>query len=220
MKIDGARALLLLAVSAVFALSGRAQEPAGAKLSSTPPAVAAAQPTAHYVPPTGRERLHDYLFDAFGPVSFLRASFSAATLQATNSPPEWEQGAAGFGRRFGSEYGIAVAEKTSSYSLGAILREDTRFYRCGCQGFYPRLRHALVSTLTARKESDGHRVFSIPAIVAPYAGSFTALSWYPARYGPKDAFRAGNYGLAANFGENVAREFFRFLSRKATTDQP
>jgi hypothetical protein len=55
---------------------------------------------------------------------------------------------------------------------------------------------------------DGHRVFSFPALVAPYAGSFTAVyGWYPDRFGAKDAFRIGNYNLLAYAGGNVALEF-------------
>ena len=220
MKMSGTRTLLLVAVAGLFALPAWAQAPAGAKSGSATQSAPPTKASGHYVPPSEKERLHDYFFDAFGPVSLLRAGLSGAILQATNSPPDWGQGAAGYGSRFGSEYGISVTEKTTTYALGALFREDTKFYICSCNGFYPRLRHAILSTLRARKESDGHHVFSFPALVAPYAGSFTALSWYPARYGAKDALRAGSYGLAINFGEHVAREFVHILSRKATPDQP
>jgi len=72
----------------------------------------------------------------------------------------------------------------------------------------PRFRHATLSTLTARKGHDGHRVFSIPALLAPYAGSFTAVyGWYPSRFGAKDAFRIGNYTLLGNVYGNLALEF-------------
>jgi hypothetical protein len=73
----------------------------------------------------------------------------------------------------------------------------------------PRLGHAVISTLTARRGQDGHRVFSIPALVAPYAGSMTAVyGWYPNRYGAKDAFRLGNYSLLTYMSGNIALEFF------------
>jgi hypothetical protein len=82
-------------------------------------------------------------------------------------------------------------------------------YRCECRGLFPRLRHAAVSTLSGRSGRDGHRVFSIPALVAPYAGSLTAVyAWYPSRYGVKDAFRMGNYSLLETFGGNIGLEFF------------
>ena len=66
----------------------------------------------------------------------------------------------------------------------------------------------MISTLTARRGEDGHRVFSFPALVAPYAGSMTAVyAWYPGRYNGKDALRMGNYTMLGYVGGNVALEF-------------
>jgi hypothetical protein len=63
--------------------------------------------------------------------------------------------------------------------------------------------------LTARRGEDGHLVFSFPALVAPYAGSMTAVyGWYPNRFGAKDAFRMGNYSMLLYMGGNVSLEFF------------
>jgi hypothetical protein len=71
------------------------------------------------------------------------------------------------------------------------------------------MEHALLSTLTARRGDDGHRVFSFPALAAPYAGSMVAVyGWYPSRFGAKDAFRIGNYSLLAYAGSNITLEFF------------
>jgi hypothetical protein len=70
------------------------------------------------------------------------------------------------------------------------------------------LSHAVISTLTARRGEDGHRVFSFPALIAPYAGTMTAVyGWYPNRFGAKDAFRIGNYNMLANMGGNISLEF-------------
>ena len=51
---------------------------------------------------------------------------------------------------------------TTRYALSEALREDTLYYRCECKGVFPRLRHAVISTFTARRGVDGHRVFSLP----------------------------------------------------------
>ena len=67
----------------------------------------------------------------------------------------------------------------------------------------------MISTFTARRGSDGRRVFSVPALVAPYVGTMTAVyGWYPDRYGAKDAFRMGNYNLLAYMVGNITLEFF------------
>ena len=65
----------------------------------------------------------------------------------------------------------------------------------------------MLSTFIARRGMDGHRVFSFPALVAPYAGSFAAVyGWYPDRFGAKDAFRVGNYNLLAYMAGNISLE--------------
>jgi hypothetical protein len=91
--------------------------------------------------------------------------------------------------------------------MAAVLREDASYYRCECTGFLPRVRHALLSTLTARHGEDGHSVFSFPGLVSPYAGTMTSLAWYPDRFGVKDGFRMGNYNLASQAAGNLALEF-------------
>ena len=56
---------------------------------------------------------------------------------------------------------------------------------------------------------EGHRVFSFPALVAPYAGTMTAVyGWYPGRFGVGDGLELGSYSLAGFTAENIAREFF------------
>jgi hypothetical protein len=161
-----------------------------------------------YTRPTERTKGINYLFDAFGPYPIAGAALGAGINQWTNSPPEWNQGLKGYSRRFGSDYGIAAIATTTRYGLSEAFRQDAMYYRCECSGIFPRARHALISTLIARRGEDGHRVFSIPALVGQYAGSMTAVyGWYPNRYGAKDAFRTGNYSLLAFAGENLSLEF-------------
>ena len=82
------------------------------------------------------------------------------------------------------------------------------YYHCECTGLFPRLRHAIISTFTARRGEDGHRVFSFSDLVAPYAGTMTAVyGWYPGHYDAKDAFRMGNYSLLWYAGANIGLEF-------------
>jgi len=163
----------------------------------------------NYTRPTERTMVNNYLFDAFGPYPVAGSVFAAGFNQFTNSPPEWHQGVEGYAKRFGSDFGIVGVGTTTRYALSQALKEDAMYYRCDCRGVLPRMRHALISTLTARRGEDGHVVFSLPALVAPYAGSMTAIyGWYPSRFGAKDAFRIGNYNLLAYAGGNITLEFF------------
>ena len=161
-----------------------------------------------YKSPTEKTRLRTYFFDAFGPYPIAGAALIAAVNQSEKTPPEWGQGSGGYAQRFGSNLAIAAVTTTTRYGLARAFREDTVYYRCECKGVFRRLQHALISTVTARRGEDGHLRLSFPALVAPYAGTMTAVyAWYPERYGPKDALRMGNYNLLAYAGENVALEF-------------
>jgi hypothetical protein len=203
---------LLLVALVLAAIPARARSQAlssSADSPVSPGSTISGQPDLTYVPPTQRTKINNYLFDAFGPYPIAGVAVAAGVNQWTNSPPEWNQGIEGYSKRFGSNFGIEAVSITTRYGLAQAFRQDTLYYRCECNGLFPRLRHAVISTLTGRQGEDGHRVFSIPALVAPYAGTMTAVyGWYPSRFGAKDAFRMGNYNLLLNVGGNVGLEFF------------
>jgi hypothetical protein len=218
--------VLLLAIGGLTALATPTRAQSAADSSDAPSAAvlpststASAHPDFTYSRPTEKTKLQNYFFDAFGPYPIVGAALAAGINQVDNTPPEWKQGAAGYGKRFGSDFGIAAVTTTTRYALAKALREDTLYYRCECKGFFPRLSHAAVSSFISRRGDNGHRIFSFPALVAPYAGTMTAVyGWYPSRYGAKDAFRMGNYNMLGYIGGNLALEFLysgphSFLSR-------
>jgi hypothetical protein len=165
-------------------------------------------PDLTYIRPNEATMLHNYLFDAFGPYPIVGAALAGGISQIQNTPPEWRQGAEGYSKRFGSDFGIAAVTTTTRYALSEAFHQDTLYYRCECKGLLPRLKHAVISTFTARRGVDGHRVFSLPDLVSPYAGTMTAVyGWYPGRYDYKDAFRMGNYSLLGYVGANISLEF-------------
>jgi hypothetical protein len=173
------------------------------------PAAPSTQPDSTYHRPTEKANLRNYGYDTLGPLPVATALVEAGFDQEGNAPPEWGQGFTGYSERFGSDFGIELVGTTTRYALAEAFREDTHYYPCTCKGFMPRLGHALLGTLTARSGEEGHTVFSVPSLVAPYAGSMTAVyGWYPSRYGAKDAFRMGNYTLLGYAGSNVVFEFF------------
>jgi hypothetical protein len=137
------------------------------------------------------------------------APYSLPALIRRNAlQPEWEQGAEAYGNRFGSNFAIAAVSTTTRYTLAKAFSEDTLYYRCECKGAFPRLSYAVISTFTGRRGDDGHRVFSFSDLVAPYAGTMTAVyGWYPGRYNAKDGFRMGNYSVLGYVGGNIAVEF-------------
>jgi hypothetical protein len=205
LAIAGLTLLPPLAMAQSLADSGDSSSAAVLPLS---PGATHSQLALTYTRRTEKTKLHNYFFDTFGPYPIVGAAFAAGINQAESSPPEWKQGAEGYGKRFGSNFAIAAVSTTTRYALAKAFREDTLYYRCECKGVFPRLSHAVISTFTSRRGDDGHRVFSFPALVAPYAGTMTAVyGWYPGRYNAKDGFRMGNYSVLGYVGGNIALEF-------------
>jgi hypothetical protein len=203
------RRVTLLLVVTTMSLLARAQSLADSGDSSSTAAVTIpVRPDFAYFRPTTSMKLHSYLFDTFGPYPMFGAAVVGGINQVDNTPPEWKQGFAGYSKRWGSDFAIAGVTTTTRYALARVFREDTLYYRCACKGTLPRLSHAVISTFTGRRGDDGHRVFSFPALIAPYAGTMTAVyGWYPGRYNAMDGFRMGNYSLLAYATGNVLLEF-------------
>jgi len=205
--------LIATATLAAFAPAGKAQTAAGAGFSSSD--ASSSLPTKPeprlelaYKRPTEKAKLRSYLFDTFGPYPIIGAAIFGGVDQLGKTPPEWGKGAGAYGERVGSNFGIAMVTTTTRYALAEALREDTLYYRCECKGVVRRLSHALISTVTARYGDQGYRRLSFAAIVAPYAGSMTAVyRWYPKSYNAKDGLRMGSYALLAFGAGNIAQEF-------------
>ena len=200
----------------------RAQAPAGVGASPPTatvksPSTSHVQPGQSYTRPTHAQKFRNYIFDSFGLYAIIYSAASAGINQASGdringggsgTPPEWGGGTGPYFERFASNLGINLIATTTRYGLAELFHEDTIFYRCDCSGIMPRLGHALISTVTARRGDDGHRTFSFSNLVAPYAGAMTGvLVWYPDRYEPMDGFRTGNYKLMTTAAVNVAKEF-------------
>ena len=156
MKMRGLMLLLAIAGLGALPLPAKAQSLAdSADSSGTGSSTTPAQLHLTYTRPTDTTKFRNYLFDMFGPYPAVAAAFAAGISQAYNTPPEWKQGAEGYGKRFASDFGIAAVSTTTRYALAEALKEETLYYRCECKGVFPRLSHAVTSTLIARRGADG-----------------------------------------------------------------
>ncbi len=201
------RAVIAFASASAVVLLAASPCSAEKRRSSSGMPIASSAPAPKPAPISGQDQFKRYLIDAFGPIGWLRAAASGAISQATDEPPEWGQGAKGYGRRVGSKFGQHVIQETVMYGLSAPFGQDPAYYKCDCSGFGPRLGHAIVSSFTALNR-DEKRVFSVPRIIAPFAaGQVAANTWYPDRFGPKDGLRYGAQSFLTGIGVNIFKEF-------------
>jgi len=99
--------------------------------------------------------------------------------QAQDSFPEYGQGAAGYGKR----YGAALTDEVSSgfftnYVYPALLHEDPRYYRLGKGSFKHRLGYALSQEFVSHKDAGGRTFAWSNALGAVTAGSISN-AYYP-----------------------------------------
>lgn len=163
--------------------------------------------TKDYVFPTAQERFKRYVTSTVGPFPLVRTAASAGIDQWRDSPEEWGQGAKGYGKRFANHLGKNAIRQTVTYGLDSAMDLDTGFKRSKREGFFPRMKDALIQNITSRTKS-GDRVISVPRLAGVYTGSIVASeTWYPERYSYKDGLRSGTRTLLYGFGINLVREF-------------
>ena len=71
-------------------------------------------------PFTAKERLHLYIVSTVGPLSILTQAASAGIFQALNRPPEWGQGAKGYGKRMADGFAYNAVRTTITLSSGRL----------------------------------------------------------------------------------------------------
>src|ERR1700693_3229040 len=104
LAMAGLTVLPPLAMAQSLAHSG--DSPSEEVLPSSPSATHP-RPDLTYTRPTEKTKLRNYFFDTLGPNPIVGAALSAGINQWDNAPPEWRQGAEGYGKRFASNFAIA-----------------------------------------------------------------------------------------------------------------
>jgi len=171
---------------------------------ATPPA---STPNPAYTPLTGGERLHNYLYSLYAPMSFFTGAVSAGIGQWRDTPHEWGQGGEGYGKRFASGYGQRFVRETLMYGSSSLLHEDNRYFKSTSTTNGGRIRHAVFALFLAHKD-DGSTRFSYSRMGSMLGASFISRTWQPtSTAGATDALTNFGVAVGANVGFNVVREF-------------
>ena len=196
------RTIGILVVAGVATVSGYGQDDKKSQTTTDNQTT-----TQDYVFPSEKERFKRYINNMVGPFRLVRTAASAGIAQWQDSPEEWGQGMKGYGKRYASGLGQNAIQQTVTYGLDEALNLDTGFKKSTREGFFPRVKDALVQNVTSRNR-DGKRVVSVPRFAGVYTGSVVAReTWYPERYSYKDGLRNGTATLITGFGINLIREF-------------
>ena len=140
--------------------------------------MAGSQTAADFRPLSQRERNSIYAKSLINPIWYLKGASSGAVDLKNDKPEEWEQGASGYGKRVGNIMGQYAVQRTVTFGLSSLLREDTRYFGSGKKGFWRRTGYALASSVLARHD-NGKQYFSFSQVAGFAAGAFVSRAWQP-----------------------------------------
>lgn len=145
----------------------------------------------------------------FSPFAGLKAAASAGIGQARDVPKEWGGGAAGFAKRFGSAVGGHFVNGSIHFAVAKMRHEEWGYRPSGKEGFGPRLKYALLSTVITQKTTDGHKTIAAGELSGTFGSALISRLWQPASTRTiAHGLTSGGIGLAADAGTRVVREFW------------
>jgi hypothetical protein len=196
----------LLAVLLVLTASAAAQK-------MNQPANAFANTSTWYQPITGRQRLNWAVKSTVGPVSLTAGLFSAGFGTAMDRPREYGPNWEGFAKRYGMRFtGIATGNLLEA-SVGALWREDPRYFRATGQPVKGRIKNVIVMTFVARR-ADGELAPAYARYLGISGNNFISNSWRAdSESGVGDACLRTALGFAGRMGGNAFAEFWPTLTK-------
>jgi hypothetical protein len=151
----------------------------------------------------------EYADHALRKSGFVRAGAGTAIAQIANTPREWGRTAAGAAKRFGSAFGKHLVKSSVQLTVATLRHEDLRYHRSEESGFRPRMKHALISTVVARKTTSGKPAMATGRVAGSFASGFVSELWLPVRlHTVSNGLASGGISLGVDALTNVAREFW------------
>jgi hypothetical protein len=160
---------------------------------------------------TGKLRFHAK--QTASPGFVVEMAAYAGVLHWMDTPREWGQGGAAYGKRVASAAGATAIRNVFAFALDSTLREDPRYRRSGHGKMFARMGHAARETFVTR--TDGGRTrFATWRFGSAVGAAYLSNVWYPDRL---NTFSSGLEQGAATIGldllGNVAIEFWPDVRR-------
>jgi len=121
--------------------------------------------------------------NSFDYSSFVIAAIQSGVSMASNSYPEFHQGAAGYGRYY---YHTLLDTADSNFMVAGlwpvVFRQDNRFYTLGHGNAGKRTLYAMTRVLITRTD-HGNKAFNASEIIGTGAAAGLSTLYYPDTYG-------------------------------------
>jgi len=151
----------------------------------------------------------------FDPYEFFIVGVLAGIRQADHTNPGFGEGAAGFGKRYGTAFADqAIGNIMVGGVLPSLLRTDPRYFQLGTGGFVYRAGYAFSRIFVTRTDSGGH-TFNFSEFAGNGVATGISTFYYPAQ-GRSVSGSLANWGtqmVVDAFG-NELKEFWPDIHRK------
>jgi hypothetical protein len=173
-----------------------------------------------YQPITAREKFVIASQDSFDRGTVVLAAAFAGTSQWTNANKSFGQGAAGFGRYFGTSYAdFVIGDYMTEGIFPTILKQDPRYFRRGIGSGRSRLGYAAGQIFWTHADT-GRGQFNYSEIVGNSTAVAISNAYYPENRDVGDAVMKLGVQIAVDMTANILKEFWPDLDRKFFHKQP
>jgi hypothetical protein len=167
-----------------------------------------------YKPITPGEKFVIASQDSFDRGTVVLAAAFAGQAQLTNSNPSFGQGAAGFGRYFGTSYAdFVIGDYMTEAIYPTLLHQDPRYFRRGTGSAWSRLGYAIGQTFWTHSDT-GRMQFNYSEFVGNSTAVAISNAYYQDNRDASSALVKLGVQVGVDLAANVLKEFSSDLNRK------
>jgi hypothetical protein len=165
-------------------------------------------------PLSSRQKFELFADESIAPSRLLSSAAGAGIGQAQNSLPDYGQGWAGYGKRFGSS--MATAASTNffgTYVISSALHRDPRYFVTAHGGVRYRIGYALSRIVVARTD-EGKNAANWAGMLGPLLAESLANSYLPVKEQTAGrTFQRYGIRIGLNTASNALREYWPSIFR-------
>jgi len=166
-------------------------------------------------PLTSTQKLELFADESIAPSTILVSALGAAWNQAWNALPGYGQGAAGYGKRFGSSLATEASSGLfGTFVLPSLLKQDPRYFVLLHGSFGRRVKYAVRRTVITRTDHGGE-AFNWSLFAGDLAAEVLANTYLPSEERtPGRTFGRFGVQIGVVAASNVLKEYWPSIFRK------
>jgi hypothetical protein len=168
----------------------------------------------NFEPLTHSEKFKIASEDAFDRGTFALAALFAGEAQLTNANRSFGQGAAGYGKYFGTAYGdYAIGDFMTEAIYPSLLHQDPRYFRRGTGSGWSRLSYAAGQIFLTHGDSGKTQV-NFSELIGNSTAVAISNAYYADNRTASDAVSKLGMQLGVDMAANILKEFWPDAERK------